>query len=141
MGRYVFQGLVHVICLGEYCNPGGERDSECALKFAQVVVMDARELFCAPGRAKRPRRIAVVLRGLPGSGKTRVAGRLRDIEVAAGGEPPRIHSIDEYFVTVCAAARNSPPVCHPHGYLMPRMLWARTLVSGVCRTHPAICRV
>ena len=33
-----------------------------------AAVVDARELFCVPGRAKRPKRIAVVLRGLPGSG-------------------------------------------------------------------------
>ncbi|KAK9845715.1 hypothetical protein WJX81_000397 [Elliptochloris bilobata] len=64
-----------------------------------VTVVDARELFCAPGRATRPKRVAVVLRGLPGSGKTRISGRLRDAEVAVGGEPPRIHSIDDYFVT------------------------------------------
>lgn len=33
-----------------------------------AAVVDARELFCVPGRVKRPKRIAVVLRGLPGSG-------------------------------------------------------------------------
>ena len=121
-----------------------------AESMVSATVVDARELFCAPGRAKRPKRLAVVLRGLPGSGapplspdakgqmvvlragwgyfvvhlgavslsidlrkcnkgvrltcavaagKTRIASRLRDAEVTAGGEPPRIHSIDDYFVT------------------------------------------
>ncbi len=41
-------------------------------------------------------------RGLPGSGKSHVAKRLRDIEVEEGGEPPRVHSLDEYFMTVSA---------------------------------------
>ena len=64
---------------------------------------DATELVRAPGRAKRPKRIAIVLRGPPGSGKSHLARLLRDAEVAAGGEAPRIHSIDDYFITVSAA--------------------------------------
>ena len=43
--------------------------------------------------------IAVILRGLPGSGKTRVAQALRDVEVENGGEAPKIHSLDDYFMT------------------------------------------
>ncbi len=42
----------------------------------------------------------MLLRGLPGSGKSAVAKRIRDAEVEAGGEPPRTFSIDEYFITV-----------------------------------------
>ncbi|CAK0770761.1 hypothetical protein CVIRNUC_003799 [Coccomyxa viridis] len=60
---------------------------------------DVLEIVRAPGRAKRPKRVAVVLRGLPGSGKSHLARLLRDAEVAAGGEAPRIHSIDDYFIT------------------------------------------
>lgn len=44
---------------------GARRGAEGKVSAA---VVDARKLFCAPGRAKRPKRIAVVLRGLPGSG-------------------------------------------------------------------------
>ncbi len=63
-----------------------------------VTVVD--DLLTGPGRAKRPKLIAVVIRGLPGSGKSLIARRLRDAEVAAGGSAPRIHCIDDYFVTV-----------------------------------------
>lgn len=34
-----------------------------------------------------------------GSGKSYLAKMLRDIEVENGGEAPRIHSMDEYFMT------------------------------------------
>ena len=65
-----------------------------------VPLPDVLELIQAPSRAKRPKRIAVILRGPPGSGKSYLARKLRDAEVAAGGEAPRIHSIDDYFITV-----------------------------------------
>ena len=60
-----------------------------------------------------------MLRGLPGSGKSHAARRLRDAEVAAGGDAPRIHSIDDYFVTVscqnghslsCSSTQQEHPV-------------------------------
>eukprot|EP00887_Chlorella_sp_A99_P008089 scaffold12.g8089.t1 len=60
---------------------------------------DLLELLEGPGRAARPRRLAVVLRGLPGAGKSRAARLIREREVAAGGEAPRILSLDDYFVT------------------------------------------
>ena len=41
----------------------------------------------------------MLLRGLPGSGKTRVARALRDAEVDAGAEPPKVHCLDDYFMT------------------------------------------
>lgn len=63
-------------------------------------VKDIRDLLSGPGQAKRPKKIAVILRGLPGSGKSLIARRLRDAEVATGNAAPRIHSIDDYFVTV-----------------------------------------
>ncbi|CAG9467277.1 unnamed protein product [Pedinophyceae sp. YPF-701] len=50
-----------------------------------------------PGRLARPERLVVVLRGIPGSGKSHVARAIRDLEVGAGAEPPRIHSLDDYF--------------------------------------------
>jgi YLP motif-containing protein 1 len=63
--------------------------------------VDALSLLSpGPGRTGRPKRIAVLLRGLPGSGKSHVARLMREKEVAAGGEPPRILSLDDYFMTV-----------------------------------------
>lgn len=48
----------------------------------------------------RPARIAIILRGLSGSGKSAAARKLRELELAAGGDAPRVHSIDDYFDTV-----------------------------------------
>lgn len=62
--------------------------------------VDALQLLDRPGRDSRPRRLALLLRGLPGSGKSHVARLVREREVAAGGQPPRILSLDDYFVTV-----------------------------------------
>ena len=88
---------------------------------------DVTELVQAPGRAKRPKRIAIVLRGPPGSGKSHLARLLRDAEVAAGGEAPRIHSIDDYFITVRAAPITG---CSCHGRaqsLAPPLLLAELI--------------
>lgn len=63
--------------------------------------VDALSLLTpGPGRTARPKRLAVLLRGLPGSGKSHVAKLMRDKEVAAGGDAPRILSLDDYFMTV-----------------------------------------
>lgn len=40
----------------------------------------AENVFEAPGRHFRPEKICVILRGLPGSGKSHVARLLRDLE-------------------------------------------------------------
>ena len=53
-----------------------------------------------PGRLQRPKRVAFIVRGLPGSGKTLLSKSLREVEEREGGEPPRIHSLDDYFCTV-----------------------------------------
>ena len=63
-------------------------------------VTNAASIFHKPGRASRPKRVAIVLRGLPGSGKSYTAKKLKDIEVQQGGDAPRIHAIDDYFVVV-----------------------------------------
>ncbi len=67
------------------------------------VVVDARTLLRPPGRESRPRRILIILRGLPGSGKSHLARLVREAEAEHGGaaaQPPRILSLDEYFITV-----------------------------------------
>ena len=76
-----------------------------------VPLPDVLELIQEPGRSNRPKRIAIVLRGPPGSGKSHIARKLRDAEVAAGREAPRIHSIDDYFITVSD--------CHPDTATFP----------------------
>lgn len=41
----------------------------------------------------------MLLRGPPGSGKSTAARKIREAELAAGGEAPRTHTIDDYFFT------------------------------------------
>ncbi|KAK9090643.1 hypothetical protein Sjap_023820 [Stephania japonica] len=62
-------------------------------------VVDASHLFLPPNRATRPDHFVIILRGLPGSGKSYLAKMLRDLEVENGGSAPRIHSMDDYFMT------------------------------------------
>ncbi|KAH1117703.1 hypothetical protein AAZX31_17G094700 [Glycine max] len=62
-------------------------------------VIDASHLFRHPHRASRPDHFVIIFRGLPGSGKSYLAKMLRDLEVENGGDAPRIHSMDDYFMT------------------------------------------
>ena len=41
----------------------------------------------------------IILRGIPGSGKSHLAKLIKDKEVAEGGSAPRILSIDDYFMS------------------------------------------
>ncbi|CAI8610019.1 unnamed protein product [Vicia faba] len=61
--------------------------------------VDASQLFLKPLRTSRPDHFVIILRGLPGSGKSYLAKMLRDLEVENGGDAPRIHSMDDYFMT------------------------------------------
>lgn len=70
-------------------------------------IIDASHIFKQPHRASRPDHLVIILRGLPGSGKSYLAKVLRDIEVDNGGEAPRIHSMDEYFMTEVEKAEDS----------------------------------
>ena len=72
-----------------------------AAQPAAKIITDATSIFLQPGRTTRPKRLAIVLRGLPGSGKSHIAKKLKDIETQQGGDAPRIHAIDDYFYTVC----------------------------------------
>lgn len=62
-------------------------------------IIDASHIIKHPHRANRPDCIVIILRGLPGSGKSYLAKMLRDLEVENGGNAPRIHSMDDYFMT------------------------------------------
>jgi hypothetical protein len=61
-------------------------------------VVDVSTLLFQPHRASRPHSIVVLVRGIPGSGKSWLAQRLRALEIENGGKPPRILSIDPYFM-------------------------------------------
>ncbi|URE19178.1 nuclear protein [Musa troglodytarum] len=61
-------------------------------------IVDVCDLLKQPHRASRPDHIVVILRGLPGSGKSYLAKMLRDLEIENGGNAPRIHAMDDYFM-------------------------------------------
>ena len=66
-------------------------------------VVEAASLFKPPGRDSRPDRFVVLLRGVPGSGKSHAAGRIRELEAkhASGGatsRSTRVISIDDYYL-------------------------------------------
>ena len=60
-------------------------------------VMPVNDLIEAPGRYVRPPKLALIFRGLPGSGKSHVAKALRTKEAELGHDTPRILSMDDYF--------------------------------------------
>ncbi|EFJ39985.1 hypothetical protein VOLCADRAFT_100282 [Volvox carteri f. nagariensis] len=62
------------------------------------VVVDITRLIRPPHRATRPRKLLLVLRGLPGSGKSTLARKIREAELEAGAEVPRLHSMDDYYM-------------------------------------------
>ncbi|XP_075705313.1 YLP motif-containing protein 1 isoform X2 [Rhinoderma darwinii] len=66
------------------------------------------DLLKKPGRGNRPDRIVVIMRGLPGSGKTHVAKLIRDKEVECGGSAPRVLSLDDYFMTEVEKVEKDP---------------------------------
>ncbi|XP_010459297.1 PREDICTED: YLP motif-containing protein 1-like isoform X3 [Camelina sativa] len=73
--------------------------SSVQLAPTQCKVIDVSHLLTPPHRSTRPEHFVIILRGLPGSGKSYLAKLLRDIEVENGGSAPRIHSMDDYFMT------------------------------------------
>lgn len=89
------------------------RDPSPPMAHHRAVILDTADLFCPPGRARRPKRIAVIMRGLPGSGKSWLARKLRELELKHRAEAPRIHAIDDYFVTVSSAAARGQHACLP----------------------------
>ncbi|XP_010483988.1 PREDICTED: YLP motif-containing protein 1-like isoform X1 [Camelina sativa] len=73
--------------------------SSVQLAPTQSKVIDVSHLLTPPHRSTRPDHFVIILRGLPGSGKSYLAKLLRDIEIENGGSAPRIHSMDDYFMT------------------------------------------
>ncbi|XP_028997598.1 YLP motif-containing protein 1 isoform X2 [Betta splendens] len=66
------------------------------------------DILKPPGRLTRPERIVIILRGLPGSGKSHVAKLIRDKEVDCGGAPPRVLVLDDYFMTEVEKVEKDP---------------------------------
>ncbi|XP_010550653.1 PREDICTED: uncharacterized protein LOC104821457 [Tarenaya hassleriana] len=78
-----------------------------AVRSNKPKVVDISQLLMSPHRASRPDHFVIILRGLPGSGKSYLAKMLRDIEVENGGAAPRIHSMDDYFMTEVEKVENN----------------------------------
>ncbi|CAK1582832.1 unnamed protein product [Parnassius mnemosyne] len=70
-----------------------------------IVMID--DILEAPGREMRPEKIVIILRGLPGSGKSYLAKLIRDKEAEHGGTV-RIMSIDDYFMQEGEIEVNDP---------------------------------
>ncbi|KAJ8269953.1 hypothetical protein GJAV_G00108630 [Gymnothorax javanicus] len=66
------------------------------------------DILKIPGRESRPERIVIIMRGLPGSGKSHVAKLIRDKEVECGGAPPRVLGLDDYFMTEVEKIEKDP---------------------------------
>uniref|UniRef100_A0A3Q3Q402 YLP motif-containing protein 1 n=1 Tax=Monopterus albus TaxID=43700 RepID=A0A3Q3Q402_MONAL len=66
------------------------------------------DILKSPGRLSRPERIVIIMRGLPGSGKSHVAKLIRDKEVDCGGAPPRVLVLDDYFMTEVEKVEKDP---------------------------------
>ena len=75
-------------------------------------------------------KFAIIMRGLPGSGKTHIAKKLKDLEAELGGENPRIHALDDYFMTVRPRMYRARHVLSAHR--MRKVVPAQT-------AHPSQC--
>lgn len=69
--------------------------SQPKLKGINVSITD---ILDEPGRSRRADRIVILIRGAPGSGKSRAAKMIKEREVKNGGTAPRLMSIDDYFI-------------------------------------------
>ena len=57
----------------------------------------AVETLLTEGRLSRPAKIVIILRGVPGAGKSHLARLIKEKEVEMGGEQPRTMALDDYF--------------------------------------------
>ncbi|XP_060860603.1 probable cyclin-dependent serine/threonine-protein kinase DDB_G0292550 isoform X2 [Metopolophium dirhodum] len=90
-----------IIEIIDICAPSPPRVSKIneVEKSSNRQLLTIETLLCPPGRPNRPSKIVIILRGLPGSGKSHVAKLIKEKEVAMGGQAPRILSLDDYFMT------------------------------------------
>ncbi|CAD7701841.1 unnamed protein product [Ostreobium quekettii] len=77
--------------------PQGYQAPKVPVPVTKVKIKTLLQKMAQAGR--KPKKVAAILRGLPGSGKTEIARKLKEQALACGLEAPRIHSIDDYFMT------------------------------------------
>ncbi|KAI0988904.1 hypothetical protein GJ496_004564, partial [Pomphorhynchus laevis] len=68
------------------------------IQRSRRTIVKVEDLLEYPHRSTRPPRIIIILRGLPGSGKSFLANKIKQIEIEKGGQKPKILSIDPYFM-------------------------------------------
>ncbi|XP_077862500.1 YLP motif-containing protein 1-like [Saccoglossus kowalevskii] len=61
-----------------------------------------------PGRNHRPKQIVIILRGLPGSGKTYVSKLIKVREAKMSSSNPRMLCLDDYFMTEVDKSERDP---------------------------------
>ena len=54
-------------------------------------------ILTGEGRRSRPPKMVIILRGVPGSGKSHLAKLIKNREMEAGGEKVRTMCLDDYF--------------------------------------------
>ncbi|XP_062218556.1 uncharacterized protein LOC133918617 isoform X2 [Phragmites australis] len=91
-------GLIYRPQSEQHLIDGRPTSTHHSLDNSKVTIINACDLFKQPLRSSRPDHIVIILRGLPGSGKSYLAKALRDLEVENGANAPRIHSMDDYFM-------------------------------------------
>ncbi|CAD5115541.1 DgyrCDS4507 [Dimorphilus gyrociliatus] len=74
---------------------GPNMKSQPKLKGINLSITD---ILDEPGRSRRADRLVILIRGAPGSGKSRAAKMIKEREVKHGGTAPRLMSIDDYFI-------------------------------------------
>lgn len=76
-----------------HCNP----EPPVASNPEPPSVVPIDDLLYAPARDRRPPRLLIIVRGLPGSGKSYLCKMVREKEIQAGGAAPRTLSLDDYM--------------------------------------------
>lgn len=62
-------------------------------------IIQIEDIINEPNRSKRSGKLVIIFRGLPGSGKSFLTNKIKQIEEQFGSEKPKILSIDNYFMT------------------------------------------
>jgi len=62
-------------------------------------VIPIEDILQMPKRARRPSKLVIFLRGLPGSGKSHLTNLIKLEEEKNSGDKPKVFSIDNYFIT------------------------------------------
>lgn len=74
----------------------------------EIKTVSADKIFDIPGRAERPSHIVIILRGLPGSGKSHIAKLIREKEISHNAPAPRLLSLDSYFLSEVEKTEKDP---------------------------------